>query len=210
MDTLEGIDVSHAQGVVDWAQVAAAGKAFAFAKATQGLTVVDPQFAANWSGIKAAGLVRGAYHFFQPGDDPTAQAQHFLATVQLEDGDLPPVLDFETAKESAQGTVEAAQQLLADVATWLQAVQAATGLTCLLYTGPGFWNAFGDHDFGSYPLWVAEYGVAAPKPVDGWATWTFWQYSETGTVDGVAGSVDLDRFAGDAAALSRLKLAAAS
>ena len=118
--------------------------------------------------------------------------------------DLPPVLDFETARESAQGATEASQQLLADVATWLSTVSAATGRTCLLYTGPGFWNAFGDHDLGSYPLWVAEYGVSQPKPVDGWTAWTFWQYSESGTVDGVDGAVDLDQFAGDAAALAAL------
>jgi lysozyme len=93
---VQGIDVSHYQGVVDWQQVAQNGMAFAFAKATEGITYVDPQLAANWDGIRVAGLVRGAYHFFEPNDDAAQQAQHFLSTVQLQPGDLPPVLDVET------------------------------------------------------------------------------------------------------------------
>lgn len=203
---LQGIDVSHIQGTVDWGKVAAAGNSFAFMKATQGITVVDAMFATNWPATQAAGLLRGAYHFYQPGDDPSAQAANFLAVVQpvLASGDLPAVLDFETAKESSAGNTEATQQLLADVQTWLQIVTAALGRPCLLYTSPGFWNGLGSHDFGQYPLWVAEYGVTTPKPVSGWSAWTFWQYSESGTVDGVQGTVDLDIFQGDLAALQAL------
>jgi lysozyme len=48
---------------------------------------------------------------------------------------------------------------------------------------------------------VAEYEVAAPKLPSGWSTWKFWQSSQSGTVSGVTGSVDLDVFNGTAAAL---------
>src|SRR5262245_24710768 len=64
--TLSGIDVSHWQGAIDWAQVKASGRAFAIAKATEGTTFVDPSFAANWAGMKQQGVVRSAYHFFHP------------------------------------------------------------------------------------------------------------------------------------------------
>ena len=99
--TYEGIDVSSYQGSVDWAQVKGAGLVFAFAKATQGTSQVDPEFATNWSGMRAAGLVCGAYHFLDADQDPTAQAEHFLATVKLEAGDLPPVLDIEVTQGMA-------------------------------------------------------------------------------------------------------------
>src|SRR5689334_1580650 len=89
---VQGIDVSHYQGVIDWNQVAEAGTAFVFIKATEGTSYVDPQFQDNWSGAKAAGLLRGAYHFFQPGEDPQQQAEYFLSVVQTVPGDLPPVL----------------------------------------------------------------------------------------------------------------------
>lgn len=202
---LEGIDVSHIQGAIDWNEVAAAGKTFAFVKATQGVDWVDPMFATNWPAIQAARLQRGAYHFFQPGDDPTAQAQNFLAVVRpvIAAGDLPAVLDIETAKESS-GTTEAAAQVLADIEVWLALVAQALGKPPILYTSPGFWNGLGSAAFGQYPLWVAEYGVSTPKSVDGWTAWTFWQYSETGTVAGVSGTVDLDYFQGDATALAAL------
>ena len=75
---LAGIDVSHFQGEVDWGAVAAAGVRFAFIKATEGLDDVDPRFAQNWQGSRAAGLLRGAYHFLHPNLDARQQAAHFL------------------------------------------------------------------------------------------------------------------------------------
>jgi lysozyme len=187
---VQGIDVSHYQGVVDWQQVAQAGMSFAFAKATEGITYVDPQLAANWAGIQAAGLVRGAYHFFEPNDDATLQAQHFLATVQLAPGDLPPVLDVETT-----GGVSDAQ-LWSGVATWLEVVEQATGRQPILYTAPGFWSSHEpDLTLTRYPLWLADYATQPTLP-DGWTSWLFWQHSQSGSVAGVTGAVDLDLFSG--------------
>src|SRR5216684_110825 len=62
---IPGIDVSHHQHQVNWYLVAEAGISFALAKATEGVTFVDPQFSANWIGIKNAGIIRGPYHFFR-------------------------------------------------------------------------------------------------------------------------------------------------
>ena len=61
--SIPGIDVSHDQGVVDWPTVAAGGEVFAYAKATEGLTVTDHYFQDHWAAMKTAGLLRGAYHF---------------------------------------------------------------------------------------------------------------------------------------------------
>ena len=87
----QGLDVSHYQGNVNWAEVKQAGMSFAYAKATEGASSVDSEFKTNWQNLKAAGLLRGAYHFFDAGVDGTSQASHFLQNVQLEAGDLPPV-----------------------------------------------------------------------------------------------------------------------
>jgi lysozyme len=187
-----GIDVSHFQGSVNWTEVAGSGVVFAFAKATQGITYVDPEFAVNWLAMKSAGLLRGAYHFFEPADDAASQAQHFLSTVSLSPGDLPPVLDVEI-----NGGVSS-DQLWSGVAAWLQAVQTATGRQPILYTAPGFWNASSpDLALASYPLWLADY-ASQPTLPHGWSTWLFWQHSQSGTVPGVAGAVDLDLFNGTA------------
>jgi lysozyme len=196
---VQGIDVSDHQGTVDWNAVRQAGKLFAFIKATDGITYTDPDFAANWSGARAAGLLRGAYHFYETDDDPTAQAKNFLSAVQLQPGDLPPVVDIE--RLDAGGT---ASQTVQDLQTWLDAVEQATGRVPIIYTDHGFWNSLGTSAFGRYPLWIAEYGVDSPTLPAGWTSWTLWQYSETGTVSGVTGSVDLDVFNGTLADLAAL------
>ena len=188
--TREGIDVSHYQGNVDWAQVKAAGKVFAFAKATQGSTDVDSMFATNWSAMKEAGIVRGAYHFFQPDEDATAQAEHFIATVKLEAGDLPPVIDIEVAEGSTTQNIDA------DVKTWLEKVAAAYGVRPIIYSDLSFLQQHLASGFGDYPLWVADYSPNPPDPPESWKKWTFWQYSQSGTVAGIDGDVDLDRYQG--------------
>src|SRR6185369_16638343 len=83
-----GLDVSHYQGTVDWSSVARQGYRFAFIKATEGLSEIDPQFSANWPDAKAAGLIRGAYHYYDSGSDPRQQAEHFLNTVWPDGGSL--------------------------------------------------------------------------------------------------------------------------
>ena len=84
-----GVDVSLWQPNVDWAALKNGGVAFAFAKATEADNITDPQFAKNWPAMKAAGVVRGAYHFFRPGKDPLKQAALLTQTATLEAGDLP-------------------------------------------------------------------------------------------------------------------------
>ncbi len=200
--TREGIDVSHYQGDVDWAQVKAAGKVFAFAKATQGATDVDPMFATNWPAMKQAGLVRGAYHFFQPDEDATAQAEHFIATVKLETGDLPPVIDIEVSEG------QTTQNIDAGVKTWLERVAAAYGVQPIIYSDLSFLQQHLASGFSDYPLWIADYSQDPPEPSGGWQKWTFWQYSQSGTVAGIDGDVDLDRFQGTDAEWRSLLLTA--
>ena len=198
----QGIDVSHYQGTVSWAEVRQAGIEFAFAKATDGLTWVDPQFAANWPGMQAAGILRGAYHFFEPADDASQQAQFFLSTVQLAAGDLPPALDVEKAASSSTA-------LWQGVETWLQDVAAATGLQPFLYVAPTFARDKGIPEaLAAYPLWIAEYGVTQPALPTGWTAWQIWQHSESGSVAGVTGTVDLDVASGPIASLLALTHAA--
>lgn len=193
-----GIDVSAYQGTVDWAQVASAGISFAFIKATEGTTLVDPQFSVNYSDAQAAGILRGSYHFAQPGmDTATAEADFYVETVQLAGGfsGLPPVLDLETS-----GGLDHAA-LLTWVNQWMDQARKLTNMQPMLYTNPNFASTYLDPSLGDIPLWVASYGVSQPTDASGWTVWTFWQYSDTGTVAGVNGYVDLDVYLGTVNAL---------
>jgi lysozyme len=204
-DVLPGVDVSHYDGTIDWAQVKASGRAFAIAKATEGTTFVDPTFATNWAGMKQAGIVRSAYHFFHANVDPITEAEHFLSVMgPLEDGDLPPTLDLEVTDGEGGATITA------NTIKWLDYVAAATGTTPILYTSPGFVSGTLGSPAGldaHARMWVANWGVSCPDLPSPFTTWSFWQYSSTGTVPGIPGSsgaVDLDKFDGNLAALTAL------
>lgn len=198
--SLSGIDVSHYQGTVDWAAVKAAGIAFAFAKASDGNTYKDTQFQKNWQGMQAAGLLRGAYHFYESDDDPVAQANNFLSAVgTLAKTDLPPVIDIESTKGNFGNN-----SLAANLQICLDAIEKGLGRTPIIYTNCAFWNANLTAGFGRYPLWIARYSSTPPTIPNGWTNWNFWQYSQSGAVAGVTGAVDLDQFAGSSEDLQQL------
>lgn len=195
IETYEGIDVSHNQGEVKWDQVKAAGKQFVFIKATEGNDYLDPKFKSNWEGAKAAGLPRGAYQFFHPGDDPQTQADFFIKNVKLEANDLAPVVDIEHSDAVSVTDIQKELQ------SYLDILEQAYGIKPILYSGQNFLDTEIPHGFGSYPLWIAEYPKKGevqegPKTPSQWKDWTFWQYSSSGAVNGIAGHVDLNRFKG--------------
>lgn len=196
--TLRGVDVSDYQGSIDWSAAKADGITFAFAKATEGETLVDSEFHANWSAMKAAGVVRGAYHFFHPNESATAQANFVLSTVgTLEAGDLPIVLDFEVLDGVSESTA------VADAVTFLQTVTNATGKKAILYMSSEFLS--GSYSaLDPYTLWVANYGVSCPGLPSGWSSWAFWQNSDSGSVSGISGGTDTDVFDGSLSALTAL------
>lgn len=195
--TVPGIDVSMYQGSIDWRAVAASGIAFAVTRIGDG-TYQDPTFATNWNGIKAAGLIRGAYQFFEPGVDPLAQARIVVAKVgRLGAGDLPVMLDVEATGGQSPETITAR------IHQWIDAVAAGTGKTPYIYTGSYFWDAsVRSADFASLPLHIAWYGTQCPGLPNVWSRWTFHQYSSTGRVSGIAGNVDMDVFNGTLAQLA--------
>src|SRR5262245_24631342 len=135
-DRVKGIDVSHNNGAVNWATVAAAGISFAFAKATEGRTFKDAQFNSNYATMKNNGIIRGAYHFFHPNIDVRAQAENFLQLVQtVGAGDLPPALDVEVNDN------ETASDIIQGIQVWVDVVSKALKCNPIIYTSASFWNA---------------------------------------------------------------------
>lgn len=189
-DRVRGIDVSRWQGTIDWNAVAGDDVGFAFIKATEGGDFTDPRFAMNWAAARQAGVLRGAYHFYRPQTSATKQAEHFIRTVALAPGDLPPVLDVEVTDGASPDSIARG------VRTWLETVERATGRRPIIYTRASFWTPSVGAALSEYPLWVAHYGAASPNLPAGWQRWTFWQFTDEGTVGGIAGPVDLDWFNG--------------
>lgn len=199
--SVHGIDVSKYQQSIDWAEVKAMNVnnvqiGFAFIKATEGLGNVDGCFRQNWRNAKRAQVIRGAYHFFLATKNGKSQAENFINTVQLETGDLPPVIDV----EQAYGV--SSDKLKQRVKEFLETVHEYYGVMPIIYTNVDFYNQYLKGDFDTYPLWVAHY-LQKDRPRIA-REWTFWQHSESGHINGIDHQVDFNVFNGDSAAFIRL------
>ncbi|MBK7408528.1 MAG: glycoside hydrolase family 25 protein [Saprospirales bacterium] len=185
-----GIDVSHYQSRVNWDLVAEEGIQFVFVKATEGMSHQDSLFCLNWGSIKEAGLKRGAYHFFRPGVPADHQAHNFMELVQLEEGDMPPVLDIEVLDDATQ------EELVEGVRAWLQQVELRYHIKPILYTNLKFYYKYLYGQFEDYPIWIARYNAFQPRLGRG-KDWHFWQYANKGRMKGIFGDVDFNVFRGD-------------
>jgi GH25 family lysozyme M1 (1,4-beta-N-acetylmuramidase) len=179
-----GVDVSHWDGIIDWGSVTAD---FAIMKCTQGVTYFDDQYLANKAGCVANQIPHGVYHYFEPDIDGTLQAEYFYS--KANDKELKVwVIDVEKAGTGLVYNLEKMIRRLWDL----------TGWNPVIYTRAGFWNVYVPvmPDWAKpCPLWVANYTTAAtPLIPNGWTSWLIWQYTESGTMVGITGAVDLNRF----------------
>lgn len=202
-DFLQGMDVSEHNGYIDWASVASrmGVPRFVYLKATEGGNRIDRQYASNRAGATAQELLCGACHFFLPSTPVAQQVANFCNVVGSVQGELPPMLDVEQA-----GLEQPAYA--AAVAQWLQQVGERLGCVPGIYTHTSFWDgSVGSFaPFLAHPLWIAQYGSRPGPALPSGATgYTFWQYTNTGVVNGIAGPVDMSRFAGSPEQLQALR-----
>ena len=198
---IHGIDVSHHQSTISWDEVKKmkvkdVQLGFAVIKATEGVGFVDWHFSRNWRHAKKAGMPRGAYHFFNPNLSGKQQAEHFIRTVKLEKGDLPPVLDIEDARGARPG------ELAKRAMEFLRTVEAYYGVRPLIYTNVDFYKRSLGSAFDAYPLWVAHYIQRNSPRID--RNWVIWQHSERGRVNGITTAVDFNVFNGDSSSFNNL------
>jgi lysozyme len=205
---LEGLDVSVYQNTIDWTKVAGAGKKFAIIRASAGSLTADTRYAANRSGAKAAGLPIGAYHYANPDtatNDALNEANWFLQNATPTHGEMIPALDVEVTNGLSVSAMQAW------VSTWLTRVSSVLGVKPMIYSSPNFWSSSMGNttqfaDSGYTVLWIAHWTSASQPtvPANNWSGhgWTFWQYTSSGTVPGITGNADLDRYNGTTLASS--------
>ncbi|MDR3271907.1 MAG: glycoside hydrolase family 25 protein [Flavobacteriaceae bacterium] len=197
-----GIDLSRHQGEIKWDSLAEMTEripiSFAFVRATRGVLVQDPFFGTNWEKLKEKNILRGAYHYYDVNKNSTEQAHNFLRTVQLEKGDLPPVLDVEDIPSE-----QSLKLLKKGLLNWLKIVENAYQIKPIIYSNDAYFiHHIADLDLSSYPIWVANYNLIK-EPLH--ERWTFWQFSEKGIVKGINRNfVDLNVFNGDISALRKM------
>lgn len=191
---IHGIDISHYQGEINWdrlreGMIEGCPLRFIMIKSTEGSTKVDEKFLDNFRQAREYGYIRGAYHFWSNKSSARAQAYHFLNTVHLEDGDLPPVLDVE--HKPADCTAEDFQR---DVLTWLHIVEDKYHVKPIIYTYYKFKERYLNAPvFDDYPYWIAHYYV---DKVEYKGPWKFWQHTDVGRLPGIKGYVDFNIYNG--------------
>lgn len=192
---VHGVDVSRWQGSIDWERLRSRGANFVFIKATDGGDHLDPMFRKNWRGAHAAGLKRGAYHFFYWCRSASSQADWFIRNVPKVNGALPPVIDVEWNGQSRCKRRPSRQQVLEKMQVFMDRLEAHYGQRPIIYTAPDFYRDNLKGAFPNHPFWLRAVAQHPSKVYPG-RKWVFWQYSGSGLSHGVTGQIDLNAFYG--------------
>ena len=215
MPFVKGIDVSVYDPVVNWAKVREQGYRFVFIRSSYGVdnkqVIKDTMFDSHWAGAKAAGMIRGAYHYLKAKEDGKAQAVEVLKIVKPEATDLPIALDLEEYYN--EGATN--KQFMDNANAFLSHIKSQTGKTPFVYSRGSFLQSNVSQPNGKAPTWAVNFRVWVAhwtyaygeniKPIEaaGWPGYTFWQYSgERDTLDGITDErgnlvkVDFDVFKG--------------
>jgi len=208
---VEGTDVSNLTTVSSWPDVKGAGMSFVGILAYDGASVSNPSYNAQVTGALGQGLYVMPYVVADPlkvatgADQFTEKAWPAISSVPGEaykaGGQyLPIVLDLESqplvTPEACYGLTQA--QMVTWIGQFIAAAKSKTGLSPVVYSNPNWWQACTGNTtaFAGDPLWIADYGVTSPAIPPGWAGYTFWQSSDSGSVNGISGAADLDNMLG--------------
>ena len=194
----KGIDVSQFNGTVNWTKVKSAGMDFAFVRAgyrgygSAGTLVTDSKFATNMSGAINAGLNVGVYFVTQATSDSEAieEANYVINLIKNYDISYPVAIDIEYAASTARTNSLTKEARTRYALKFCQKI-AAAGYTPVVYCNVDWaTNYLNMSTLSSYDTWIAHYTTASKPSYTG--TYKIWQYSDTGSVNGVIGNVDLD------------------
>jgi lysozyme len=182
--TVQGIDVSSHQGNVDWASYWNQGKRFAYVKATESTSYINPFFGQQYNGSFNVGMIRGAYHFATPDTaSGAAQANWFSSHGGGWSADgrtLPGALDMEYNPYGATCYGLSKAGMANWIADFSNTYHARWSKWPAIYTSTSWWSQCVSGDFSSTnPLWVARYAASVGTLPCCWGFYTFWQFSST-------------------------------
>ena len=191
-----GIDVSYAQGAIDWNRVAKAGIKFAIIRAAfrgygTGRIVADEWFERNIKGATAAGIKVGVYFFSQAVNEKEGaeEADYIVNQIRNYKVTLPVVIDTEYVSDSrARGNLISKEIRTAAVKAFCDR-SFQRGYTPMIYASTSWLNNQLDmRKLSSYKVWVAQYYSRVTYN----GKYQCWQYSSSGSVDGISNRVDMN------------------
>lgn len=190
---IKGIDVSTHQGAIDWKKVKESGIQFAIIRTGYGNVLsnpnqVDKQFHTNMKQAIANGISVGVYHFSYAGTEAAArrEAEGVLSLIKNYPLTYPVYFDYEYDSDRLAGKLGKTQLTNVAIAFMDRIKQA--GYPAGVYTNLDFVRSRYDMPkLEKYELWLAHYGTEQPGVPCG-----LHQTSESGSVPGIKGKVDLD------------------
>ena len=187
----DGIDVSGWQGEIDFTKVKNADIKFVYIKSSEGKNTVDRYFRRNYEKAKENGLNIGFYHYVRARntEDALLEANHFANTIAGTIPDCKLAMDFENFGNLSLNEINTISKV------FLERVQEITNKEMIIYSNTSSArNIFSAELANRYPLWVAQYYVSEPSNNGKWNSWEGFQYTDQGTVPGINGYVDRDKF----------------
>jgi GH25 family lysozyme M1 (1,4-beta-N-acetylmuramidase) len=190
-----GIDVSFWQDEVNWPLVKAAGMEFvmirlAWRGSSEGVIEEDSWARINYRGAKDAGMLVGGYFFSQAltPEEAVEEAEFVLAMAE-EEGmvfDMPIVFDWEQTWGRTSGMDP--DTLTECAKAFCQRIEEA-GLEAMIYFGV-YQAHYGLNveELTDYRFWLAMYDSEMDFPYKV----NMWQYTDSGSVPGINGAVDLN------------------
>lgn len=183
-----GIDVSHHQGKIEWGKVTQWKDkkiSFVYIKATEGATYIDKAYKTNLKEAKQSNFLVGCYHYFRTTSSVKDQFENFIKYVDKDKQDLIPLIDVEEKKNWND------TEFHKNFQDFLNMVENHFGSKPMIYTVNSFYNHHLSGKYKSYHFLIGRYGKNPPNMRDK-SSWTVWQFSETGKVNGIPKDVDID------------------
>jgi GH25 family lysozyme M1 (1,4-beta-N-acetylmuramidase) len=183
---MKGIDVSKHNDVINWGEVASSGIEFAIIRAGYGkfLNQKDIRFEENYKGAVNAGLHVGAYwySYAKNGEEALEEAKVFYQVIKGKKFDYPVFLDIEEKCSRAY-----ADDIVSSFCGYLESKGYYVGV----YASKSFIESYISYEvISGYCTWVAQWSDSSPSLAG--PSWAIWQYSDSGTVNGIQGNVDMN------------------
>ena len=190
---LEGIDVSYAQGKIDW-DTAAEHVDFVIIRCGFGQDRTeqdDEQWVRNADACTRLGIPFGVYLYSYATTDAAArsEAAHVLRLVKNYQIAFPIFLDVEDVTIQSKCSKE---DILRHVTIFCEII-ADAGYTPGVYSNANFWKDYmPSPEYSKWERWVAQWN----NPVHESRPYCAWQYTSEGKIPGIDGYVDRDYWYG--------------
>ncbi|QIK61313.1 hypothetical protein G7050_16280 [Dysgonomonas sp. HDW5A] len=201
---VKGVDISHHNPILDWAEVKRQNIHFTYIKATEGITHDDRNYPYNYKLAKENNIKTGSYHFYNFGVSGREQAKHFIRVAECRSGDLIPAIDVEHSPANPYSKDPIfVKSVVKELKVMENEMYEHYGIHPIIYTNTDCYKLYINNSFPNNPIWISSLNK---EPSDDIKNWIIWQFTHTGELDGIVGDLDLNYFRHPFDELQKLQL----